>query len=61
MAHAEKCPLCGGNGNMNGMDGNVGGTTPFCHGCYGKGWIEVMDDKPPSVPLQAPESPVEAR
>lgn len=60
MSHAEKCPLCGGNGNMNGMDENVGGTTPFCLGCCGKGWIEVRDETPHTVPLQAPGSPVEA-
>lgn len=29
MAHAEKCPVCKGNG---------------CQGCGGRGWVEVSDD-----------------
>lgn len=41
--HAEKCPLCGGNGNLEGMENNIGGTMPICIGCGGKGWVEVSD------------------
>ncbi len=43
MAHAEKCPICNGNGNLNGMPDNVGGTTLFCKACGGAGWVEVSD------------------
>lgn len=32
MAHAEKCPVCNGAGKYN---------EKICHGCNGKGWIEV--------------------
>lgn len=53
--HAERCPLCLGTGNKNGIvtfvlsqltvpeiDDN--GTTPICHGCGGRGWVEVADE-----------------
>lgn len=41
MPHAEKCPICEGSGK-------TGKPIPpelqqRCHGCYGKGWIEVKD------------------
>jgi len=34
MAHAEKCPVCLGTGHWN---------LKPCHGCEGKGWVEVQD------------------
>jgi len=34
MSHAERCPVCCGSGKIK--DNN-------CHGCLGKGWIEVSD------------------
>jgi len=47
MARAERCPVCGGNGKVyvdkqgrltvNAIDEKV------CHGCGGKGWVEVSD------------------
>jgi len=46
MAHAERCPVCGGRGKIN--------TSPLyspfaseeiCHGCGGKGWVVVPDEK----------------
>ncbi len=42
MSKAVKCPVCNGKGTKDGMDENVGGTTPFCHGCSGKGWVTVL-------------------
>ena len=30
MAHAEKCPVCEGNGKRDSKD---------CHGCNGRGWV----------------------
>jgi len=45
MAHAEKCPVCGGTGKVK--DNNYGSKTDGndveCHGCGGKGWVEVSD------------------
>ncbi len=32
MAHAEKCPVCEGTGDVGAAK---------CHGCRGKGWVEV--------------------
>lgn len=46
MAHAEICPVCGGRGRVT---INVNLTAPLeqlCHGCGGKGWIEVQDEQP---------------
>lgn len=34
MAHAQKCPICNGEGKYK---------EQTCHGCGGKGWIEVQD------------------
>ena len=44
MAHAEKCPICHGTGKDNNL--NTWGDIPAksCHGCGGKGWVEVRDD-----------------
>ena len=51
MAHAEKCPVCNGSGQYRRFPTveEADNTTapidslPFvgCHGCGGKGWIEV--------------------
>jgi len=42
--HAEKCPLCYGTGNKNGIENVFDGTVPFCKGCGGRGWVEVNDE-----------------
>ena len=50
MSHAQKCPICNGKGHIN-QEGNFayrdeqGNTAPqkTCHGCGGRGWIEVKD------------------
>lgn len=49
--HAEKCPVCNGNGLVsNGFYNQVNGewasgsTAPEkCRSCNGKGWVEVND------------------
>lgn len=45
MAHPEKCPVCLGEGVIIEI---LNGTLPCtikktCHGCNGKGWVEVSD------------------
>jgi hypothetical protein len=40
--HAEKCPICEGKGKVPRIDGwNC--HEDACHGCGGKGWVEVKD------------------
>ena len=42
MAHAEKCPVCGGDGGRRGSRSDTGSSEfVTCHGCGGKGWVEV--------------------
>lgn len=36
MNHAEKCPICYGTGKIK---------KKTCHGCGGKGWIEVSNGR----------------
>lgn len=48
MAHAERCPVCNGEGQIgDNMYGGSGTITlkKTCHGCNGKGWIEVSDNE----------------
>lgn len=55
MSKAELCPVCKGKGKLNiGLhDGEC-----TCHGCNGKGWVEVGCDYP-SIPIDpAPWYPV---
>ena len=42
MAHAEICPVCEGSGST---DTKWVGNEEHrkCHGCNGKGWVEVSD------------------
>lgn len=37
MSKAVKCPVCEGKGKLSSMIG--------CHGCQGKGWVEVSEAK----------------
>lgn len=55
MAHAEKCPVCNGNGKIKTYldpfgfgysDSNKTYTEKTCHSCQGKGWITVCDVYP---------------
>jgi len=48
MAHAERCPICNGNGTIKTTqdDGTTLGSVELqetCHGCDGKGWVTVSD------------------
>ena len=53
MAHAEKCPVCSGTGKIR-CDPNTAylGPKKICHGCNGKGWVEIEHDNPPVVPWE---------
>jgi DnaJ-class molecular chaperone len=51
MAHAEKCPVCNGKGEIfraGDAGTNIGDTRSnnVCHGCNGKGWVEVGTEYP---------------
>lgn len=49
MSKAVKCPVCEGIGEIvvEETTANVGGFSS-CHGCNGKGWIQIRDDSYPS-------------
>jgi len=38
MAYAQRCPICNGTGKI--ADNTTAGNRT-CHGCYGRGWVEV--------------------
>lgn len=38
---AVKCPVCDKTGKVNGKP---------CHGCGGRGWVEVKEDETPYIP-----------
>lgn len=47
--HAEKCPVCGGSGRLPCSTGGDASSPPLpvtCHGCNGKGWVTVGDERP---------------
>lgn len=35
---AQICPVCMGKGNITSECNKI------CHGCYGKGWVEVNEE-----------------
>lgn len=44
MAHAEICPVCGGKGKIPIPTDERSTAAPgeeTCHGCNGKGWVQV--------------------
>lgn len=44
--HSEICPVCQGKGKIDGQ---------ACHGCNGRGWVEVQDSTyPPFIPCTPP-------
>jgi len=44
MTHAEKCPVCEGKGRIPTEGYTVAEDDGReCHGCGGKGWVEVHD------------------
>ena len=55
MSHAERCPVCEGSGQVYDT-WEPGGTAPpkrICHGCNGRGWVEVG-----YIPYYVPYQPV---
>lgn len=48
MAHAQQCPVCGGSGKVK---------EKICHGCDGRGWVEVSDTYPWPRPRPKPLRP----
>ena len=47
MARAEKCPICEGEGKLVGL---LPEDKHTCHGCGGKGWVEIQDQQQRYVP-----------
>ena len=48
MSKAVLCPVCGGSGKFqqgNETSGRIEIGCP-CHGCSGKGWVEIDNDLP---------------
>ncbi len=60
MAHSETCPVCHGIGRTEYVeqDSTTVRKSQPCHGCDGKGWVEVGDTIPPFPvrPLPEPET-----
>jgi len=57
--HAERCPVCLGTGrSVENNDPKEAGCMA-CHGCNGKGWVEVSDNNTyyPYVPYRYPDYP----
>ena len=59
MAKAVICPVCNGSGKLTVRQDYTYQTTSannnvevMCHGCGGKGWVEVAEDYVPYVPYQ---------
>lgn len=49
--HSEKCPVCNGKGKIKKELISISSWIT-CHGCNGKGWVEVQDSVyPPYVPV----------
>lgn len=51
MARAVLCPICNGKGKVPKDYPNHSDEEKTCHGCGGKGWVEVSD------PYYAPPYP----
>jgi len=61
MAHAEKCPVCGGTGKVPRDIPATDGADQACHGCGGLGWITIgVEHSPPiyyTIPYEQPYYP----
>ena len=44
MAHAEICPICHGRGKIKNPASVTAPVEVTCHGCGGRGWVEVGDE-----------------
>ncbi len=56
MAHAQICPVCLGKGILP-ADKYSTAAEEKCHGCNGRGWVEVSDEPayyPPILPVPWP-------
>ena len=54
---AERCPVCYGTGKYTDPPDAMNTVLPMprtCHGCAGKGWIEVGEDHENSKPWTPP-------
>lgn len=60
MKHAELCPVCQGKGVYYNSDLSTATARP-CHGCGGKGWVEVEGEivSIPGVWLQPIKPPID--
>ena len=51
MAKIEICPICGGVGKVYSLGKSANSTDDLgyewrvCHGCGGKGWVEVSENE----------------
>ena len=53
--HAEQCPICGGSGKgtLPDIPQTAAVQVPStCHGCNGKGWVQVEDSELCSIPAE---------
>lgn len=55
MAHAEKCPICEGEGWIYSLNNPKIRNDMKCPGCQGKGWVEVSNE--PEIQLKDWEIP----
>ena len=47
MAKAQLCPVCGGTGKYREEKGKM----VTCHGCSGRGSIELQEEPPVHIPM----------
>lgn len=45
MARAVECPVCHGKGKIIDEDSNSLNVKKQCHGCGGRGWVTVPEEK----------------
>ncbi len=57
----EICPVCRGTGNYEEAENTTVKTMKVCHGCGGKGWIQVNSDYYPPYPHYTPWQPPQHR
>lgn len=59
MSHAEICPICHGKGKIPNPENVTAPTEITCHGCNGRGWVEISDEYPsyPYYPPIFPDDP----
>ena len=56
MSHAQRCPICLGEGEIreNDVVCTMGPQLKTCHGCGGRGWITIQDPYPSPTTLTPP-------